>query len=71
MANKTPKSVYIWANGNVMVFDAEGQQIPDLQGVWVEKQADIEAAATPDTKWLGRDEPLIWDSARARGDMPL
>ncbi len=63
MANKIPHSVYIWVNGNVMVFDAEGQQIRDLQGAWAEKRAAIEAVATPDTVWHGREEPLTWPSA--------
>jgi hypothetical protein len=32
---ETPKSVLIFNNGNVAVFDKNGQQIPELQSGWL------------------------------------
>ena len=34
--NKEIKNVVRWMNGMVMVFDIEGEQIPEYQGRWDE-----------------------------------
>ena len=31
-------AVYVFANGMVMVFDAQGQQLPQYQGTWTERR---------------------------------
>jgi len=35
-------TVIVWTNGNVMVLDEKGEQLPDYQGRWEEKQTRIE-----------------------------
>lgn len=30
------RTVYLWMNGNVMAFDADGQQVAEYQGSWRE-----------------------------------
>ncbi len=31
-------AVYIFANGQVIVFNTAGQQMPEYQGVWAERR---------------------------------
>lgn len=45
----TPREVYRWTNGMVMVFDEQGQQIADLQGPYEEVVAKIVEQAVPTT----------------------
>lgn len=48
------KAAYLWANGMVMVFDAAGQQIADLQGRYTpELEAAIRARSDATTEFHG------------------
>lgn len=51
--DRVPAEVFVFKNGMVAVTDQFGQQMPGLQGKWVDKEADIAAASTFDTKWNG------------------
>lgn len=54
---------YRWTDGQVMTFDAAGDQLADLQGPATPVLAErIRAASTPTTRWYGWDEtgPLEW-----------
>jgi hypothetical protein len=56
-------SAYLWANGSLMIFDEDGEQIPELQGqVSPEKVRDIQRRSTRRTEWVGfgEDGPPIW-----------
>jgi hypothetical protein len=56
-------TVYLWQNGLTMVFDEDGQQIPELQDkVSPELVRRIQRASTPRTKWVGfgEDGPAVW-----------
>ena len=56
-------SVYLWANGNVMTFGDDGQQIPELQGrVSGELVRAIQRRSTSSTQWtgFGEDGPAVW-----------
>lgn len=44
------KSAYLWANGMLMVFDENGQQIPEYQGP-VGEVGDKLAAVFPRSQW--------------------
>lgn len=56
--------VYIWSNGNVMVFDDHGNQIPKLQGT-VFDLAMVKAASDRDTEfYFGR-----WDEGAVKMDV--
>lgn len=46
----------------VMVFDDAGQQIPDLQGPWVEVRDRVQAAADARTAW---DIDAVWPQGGA------
>ncbi len=48
---KEPALVYLWPGGTVMVFDAEGHQIPELQGQLSEVREKLAAAITPATQF--------------------
>jgi hypothetical protein len=56
------KSVYLWANGMVMTFNAAGQQIPELQGRYTpELEAAIRARSDAATEWYGfNGVPCVW-----------
>lgn len=46
--------VYLWANGMLMVFDKNGEQIPELQGRHTKKRVkQIESRSTEATIWHG------------------
>ena len=51
--------VYCWENGNVMVFDQFGQQMPEFQGHRDEVLDRIKAAA-PNAIIHGEHKPLVW-----------
>jgi len=44
-------TVYYWQNGNAMVFDQYGHQMPEHQGRTVDVQERIEAAAPDGTEF--------------------
>lgn len=53
----------LFANGMLMVFGEDGEQLDDLQGATtLERLESIRDRSTPDTQWLGFDEggPLLW-----------
>lgn len=51
------KSAYLWANGMVMVFNENGEQIPELQGPFnQERYQAIKNRATASTEWYGFDD---------------
>lgn len=55
-------SVFLWANGMVMVFGDDGEQIPELQGAaTTPRLEEIRRASTPATAWFGfgEDGPLV------------
>lgn len=54
---RNPAHVYRFANGLVMVFGIDGQQMPRLQGRWSEKRDEIMRRASPSTKFFGCDYP--------------
>lgn len=61
--DRTVATVYLWANGNVMTFGEDGEQIPELQGpVSKELHDAIRARSTPATLWVGwgEDGPAEW-----------
>jgi hypothetical protein len=45
------KTVFVFRNGNVAVCDQHGQQMPEFQGRWSDKEGVIRAAAGPDVEW--------------------
>lgn len=45
------KEVIYWSNGVVMVFDDQGQQMPEYQGKFSECKQKILDAARPDTQF--------------------
>lgn len=56
-------SAYLWANGMLMVFGEDGEQIPELQGkATPEKVRAIQRRATRTTEWVGfgEDGPAVW-----------
>ena len=56
-------NVYLWANGMLMVFGHDGEQIPDLQGRDnPERRQAILARSDHRTKFngLGNDGPCVW-----------
>lgn len=56
-------SSYLWANGMVMTFDLDGEQIPELQGRRTPELAEaIRARSTAETEWIGwgEDGPAVW-----------
>jgi hypothetical protein len=46
-----PAAVYLWPNEMVMVFDAEGRQIAELQGRLADVREKLAAAITPATQF--------------------
>ncbi len=59
----TVSSAYLWANGMVMVFGEDGEQIPELQGkATPERVRAIQRRSTRDTEWIGfgEDGPAVW-----------
>jgi hypothetical protein len=54
--------VYRFANGLVMVFDEDGEQIPEYQGRWTEKREEILRDAQAWTEFYGADfrEKVCW-----------
>lgn len=59
----TVSTAYLWENGNVMVFDEDGKQIPELQGqVTAERVRAIQRASTAQTEWIGfgEDGRAVW-----------
>lgn len=46
------RSVIKFHNGNVAVFDEDGQ-VPELQGRWVDKREEIAPHVDGDTELLG------------------
>jgi hypothetical protein len=46
--------VFICKNGVVLVFDLKGNQIPKLQGKWIEKAKHIFKACTYETKFYDK-----------------
>lgn len=56
-------STYRWANGMVMCFGDDGEQITELQGPFTPELAvAIRARSTPQTEWIGwgEDGPAVW-----------
>lgn len=56
-------SVWLWANGTVMVFGHDGEQLPELQGrAEAGRLEAIRVRSTPATGWngFGEDGPLLW-----------
>lgn len=56
-------SVYLWANGMVMVFDEGGEQMAELQGpADAERVRAIQRRSTATTAWhgFGEDGPCVW-----------
>jgi len=43
--------VYLWSNGNIMVFDEKGKQIPDLQRSDIFDLRSVKEASTKDTEF--------------------
>lgn len=62
MSEPPIKTAYLWANGMLMVFGEDGEQIPELQGPFdLERYQAIKDRATPDTEWHGfNEQPLEW-----------
>lgn len=58
--------VIFWSNGIVMVFDEEGQQMPDYQGKKVDMLASILKDAPPSCQFQGGNwsEGRLWDIER-------
>jgi len=48
-------TVILWQNGMVMVFDRDGQQMPEFQGPEAEALAKLRAAG-----WTGEPERRAW-----------
>lgn len=48
------RNVYVWDNGMVMVFDENGQQMPDYQARIDEVWSEIERDKDSDTVFHGR-----------------
>lgn len=56
--------VYFWENGMLMVFDENGEQLPEFQGRnTTELLNKIEKAADDKTKWIGfgLEGPCYWN----------
>lgn len=53
---------YRWANGMVMTFGHDGEQIPDLQGPWSDELEQAIRARAPHAELVGfpPDEPAVW-----------
>ncbi len=47
------KAVYVWQNGQVMVFDQWGKQMPDYQGPFEEVRDSIVRDADEYTEYYG------------------
>jgi len=47
------KCVFLFPNGNVAVTDENGQQIPELQGLYKDVKDRVLAAADEDTEFNG------------------
>lgn len=45
------KTVHFYKNGNVMVFDQSGEQIPELQGFILEVAEKLKEKCDKDTKF--------------------
>lgn len=61
--DESVSTVYLWENGNLMVFGEDGQQIPELQGpVSQERVRAIQRRSTVRTKWIGfgEDGRAVW-----------
>ena len=61
--NELVSTTYLWENGNVMTFDQDGKQIPELQGpVSPELVVKIQKRSTRETKWIGygEDGKAVW-----------
>lgn len=62
MAEAVAKT-YRWQNGMAMVFDEDGEQIPELQGRATPELAEaIRKRSAPATVWVGwgEDGPAVW-----------
>lgn len=44
-----------WANGTVMVFDENGEQMPEHQGIYIQKRCDILNVSDPNTVFMTGD----------------
>lgn len=68
MTERTVKVGYRWSNNMVMVFDHDGEQIPELQGPYTEAlAAAVEARSLPGrTQLFGwpPEQPLEWRHCR-------
>lgn len=70
MAKKHARDVYLWANGNVMVLDTDGNQMPEYQGPYEEVAGRIRSDF-PRAKWHGTaGEPLQWLTSSALPQSP-
>lgn len=45
------RTVYLWANGMLMVFDDNGEQMPQYQGPMRSYLGPVLRDATPETEW--------------------
>lgn len=57
------RSTYRWANGNVMTFGEDGEQICELQGPYSrELEVRIRRRSSAQTEWIGwgEDGPAVW-----------
>lgn len=57
------RSTYRWANGMVMTFGWDGEQIPELQGPYSDElAAAIRRRSCSVTEWVGfgEDGPARW-----------
>jgi hypothetical protein len=50
---RTPRNVFVFPNGNVAVTDADGEQIPELQGRFGEVAERILDVADSETQFFG------------------
>jgi hypothetical protein len=49
------KTMVRWSNGMVSAFDANGEQIPELQGIFAEKKASLQNVSASEYRmgsWL-------------------
>lgn len=51
MIDVTLEAVFVFQNKICMVFGSDGQQIPELQGHWPDKEQEIRALANDETKF--------------------
>jgi hypothetical protein len=56
------RTVTLFSNGNLMVFDEQDQQIGEYNGHWKDKIKQVMEDAPPDTTWEFSD----WDNGIIR-----